>query len=524
VLAGGLALLGVALLSCASLPADARSLAASVLLVHPHEGTAGTLPTAAGEGYAARTGTAATYASTAVDGSSAILFSGSARTYFDDTHLATATGQLVWSAPIRLPSLPAAGGMDTFVVVRSGTTPLASVEVSPAGVLRIRNGANTVVATGHTSLVTGTWYTVDVSYQNGAMTVRLFSGTGAALLETLGPVVVTGGTPDGLRTGLRSSSGPLLIDQVTIAQGWVTPVPAPAPGPCGALAASYDPAHRPTYRHVVVIMEENLSYSTWQKSTQTPYTHALASACGSETNYHGATHPSQPNYRAVSSGVASGVGVSTPNDNIFHQVQASGGTWRDYAESMTNPCQADETGIYKPGHTPAFWYKNLRSPTNTCAQDDVPMAPALDNAISSDSLPTFAWISPNECNGFYHVSACADSASRTIPDGDAWLQAMMGRLTAMPSYQQGQTLIVVTWDEGDVGGEINGIDCTSAANAGRSDCHMPTFVVSPYITPGETDSTSQNHYTLGGTIADILGQPRLAREVGAASLRSGLTF
>jgi hypothetical protein len=49
-------------------------------------------------------------------------------------------------------------------------------------------------------------------------------------------------------------------------------------------------------------------------------------------------------------------------------------------------------------------------------------------------------------------------------------------------------------------------------------------VVSPYISPGETDSTSQNHYTLGGTIADILGEPRLGREVGAGSLRGALTF
>jgi acid phosphatase len=483
------------------------------------------VPSAAAEGYAARTGTAATYTtSAAAYGSASILFSGSARTYFDDTHLTTATGQLVWSAPIRLPSLPAAGGMDTFLVVRSGTNPLATVDVSPTGAVQIRNGANTVVATSSTRLGTGNWYTADVSDQGGVATVRLFSGIGATLLETIGPVAVTAGVPNGLRTGLRSSSGPLLIDQVTVAQDWVTPLPAPTPGPCGGLAGDYDPAHPPVYKHVVVIMEENLSYTTWQKSAQTPYTHALAAACGSETNYHGATHPSQPNYMAVSSGVASHVGAFTTNENIFHQVQVSGGTWRDYAESMTSACQATETGTYKPGHTPAYWYQDLRTPTNTCAQDDVPMSPALDNAISADSLPTFAWISPNECNGFYHVSACSDSASQTIPDGDAWLKTMMGRLTAMPSYQQGQTLIVVTWDEGDVGNEINGIDCTSAANASLSDCHMPTFVVSPYISPGETDSSAQNHYTLGGTIADILGQARVGREVGAGSLRSGMTF
>ncbi len=500
---------------------------ASIMLVHPHEGTAGTVPTAVAESYTTRTGTAASYTdSAALDGTTSIQFAGTASTYFDDTGLATTTGQLVWSAPVQLPSLPPAKTMDKFLAFRSGHNPLATVEITSTGALQVRNGANKIVATSQFAVAAGSWYSIDASYQAGTVTIRLFTGDGTSLVGTLGPAVVTAGTPNALRTGLRSVSGPMLIDQVTVAQTWVTAIPVPPPpppGPCGSLAGSVDPLNPPIYSHVVVIMEENLSYTTWLKTTQSPFSHLLAAQCASESNYHGATHPSQPNYMAVTSGIASGVGVKTASENIFDQLQNSGGTWRNYSESMATPCQASSSSFYKPGHTPAYWYTDLRAPVNTCALDDVPMSPALDDDIANDTLPTFAWISPNECDGFYHVTACPDASTRRIPDGDAWLQAMVGRLTATPSYQAGQTLILITWDEGDET-RGTGVDCTDPANASRSDCQMPTLVVSPYITPGATDTTPQSHYSLGGTIADVLGQPRLGREIGAGSLRTGITF
>jgi phosphatidylinositol-3-phosphatase len=290
-----------------------------------------------------------------------------------------------------------------------------------------------------------------------------------------------------------------------------------ATGLCGTLSGT------PHYRHVVIIMDENVGYAMLTSSPQATYLHSVAAQCGSETFMHAATHPSQPNYMALAGGQATGVGVHPATDNVFHQLQAAGKTWRSYEESMPRNCSGN-AGFYKSGHNPAFWYTDLRTPTNTCAVDDVPLAPALGTAIASDDLPVLSWITPNACNDMHGLAGCPQPSSQRVGVGDAWLADLIPRLTAMPSYLAGETLIVITWDEGN-GKEINGSDCTSASvYRTQASCQIPTFIISPYVTPGRTDGADHNLYGLLGDIEDILGLPRLGRAIGQASLRPGLGF
>jgi len=81
-----------------------------------------------------------------------------------------------------------------------------------------------------------------------------------------------------------------------------------AANPCGLR-----PASPMTYGHVVVIMEENLSYKSAIGNGNAPYLNMLASDCALATNFHNETHPSQPNYMAATSGLATGVSVHTSN-------------------------------------------------------------------------------------------------------------------------------------------------------------------------------------------------------------------
>ncbi len=310
---------------------------------------------------------------------------------------------------------------------------------------------------------------------------------------------------------------------VSTATGPVGAASAAVPGPCGTL--TYDAGHLPDYEHVVVVMDENLSYVQLQGATTAPYLKSLGTACGSETNMHAATHPSQPNYMAATSGFATVLGTHTANDNIFHQAQAAGDTWRGYDESMPSSCSASTAGApaYKAGHNPAFWYTDLRTPTNTCKKNDLPIT-ALDADIAADSLPTFAWITPNLCDDIHWAAACGYPKASRIAVGDTWLSTLIPRLTAMPSYQAGRTLVIVTFDEGGESG-TNGADCTDPAYyPGHQDCRIATFVVSPYVTPGASDASDQNLYSLLGTVEDVLGYPRLGRAVGQPSLRPGLGF
>ncbi|MDQ6936693.1 MAG: alkaline phosphatase family protein [Actinomycetota bacterium] len=227
---------------------------------------------------------------------------------------------------------------------------------------------------------------------------------------------------------------------------------------------------------------------------------------------------------AATSGVATALGTKTSNDNIFRQAQAATNSWMSYQESMVSNC-APSAGFYKTGHNPAYWYNDLRTPVNTCATNDLPLSPGLDNAIANDSLPTYSWITPNLCNDMHWLTGCPDANTQRIAAGDQWISSLLPRLTAMPSYLAGNTLIVITWDEGSET-STKGIDCTDpAAYVSHPACQVPTIVVSPYIVPGAIDSSDQNLYSLLGTTEDILSYPRLGRAVtNAQSLRPGLGF
>jgi len=303
------------------------------------------------------------------------------------------------------------------------------------------------------------------------------------------------------------------------------PVPASAAGPCGIL--TYNPAQQPTYDHVIVIMDENFSYSAFQKPGVAPFLHSLAAACGSETLMHAVTHPSQPNYMAATSGMATGVGAQTANQNVFNQLVLNGKSWRTYEESMPAPCSATQYTVapaYKSGHNPAFWYNDLRTPTNTCALYDLAMSPALDNDLAADNLPALAWVSPNLCHDMAWDASCGYAQSSKVAAGDTWLSTFIPRLTALPSFQSGHTLVIVTVDEGG-GSNAKGVDCTAPSYySTHPDCQIPTIVLSAYIQPGTVDSADHNLYTLLGTAQDILGVARLGKAQGAGSLRPGLGF
>lgn len=304
-----------------------------------------------------------------------------------------------------------------------------------------------------------------------------------------------------------------------------TPAARATAGPCGSLAAKYRAAQPPTYQHVVVLMEENLTYSSFQSLRARgtiPYTDALAKECGNERFMHAATHPSQPNYMAATGGRPTGVGVYSTANNVFHQAQSHGDSWRNYAEGIGVAC-GPKTSIYKPGHTPAYWYRDLRTPTNSCRRYDVP-ATQLNQDIANNRLPTYAWISPDECNDFYWVKACGGSRAGRFAKGDAYLRSLITRLVATPAYRNGSTVVFITWDEGDETIE-HAIDCTTPVVYVLGDsCQIPTMVLSPYLVPGATDSADHNTYGLLATTEDILGYPRLGRAITQTTMRTGLGF
>src|SRR6266702_4608178 len=245
------------------------------------------------------------------------------------------------------------------------------------------------------------------------------------------------------------------------------PAPAQAVSPhssaftslCGAKTGS-KPS---TVKHIMFIFEENRSYRQVVGNPSTlgdPYiNNVLVPSCGLATNYHNYSHPSLPNYLALSSGTAKGSASDTdcsvvtncpqPQASIFSQLGNAGRSWREYAQSMPANC---------------------------------------------------------------HPST-----------GDGWLRTWMPIIQKSAAYQSGQLVVFITWDEGNGADKADGEHCWNTTHANISlypSCWVAALVLSPHTKPGTRSGSYFNHLGLLGTAEDMLGLPRLAATSGYASLRS----
>src|SRR3954451_1409217 len=102
--------------------------------------------------------------------------------------------------------------------------------------------------------------------------------------------------------------------------------------PCGVASTA------PTWKHVVWIVMENHADYQVMGSASAPYINHLASQCGYASQYYGITHPSLPNYIAMTSGGTQG--VSDDKDPSAHPLNVPsifsqlGNDWKSLQEGM----------------------------------------------------------------------------------------------------------------------------------------------------------------------------------------------
>src|SRR5215469_4238005 len=278
---------------------------------------------------------------------------------------------------------------------------------------------------------------------------------------------------------------------------------AAAAGPCGTVATA------PTYSHVIWIMMENHSFGDIIGNTaQAPYINSVAAECGLATNYHNISHPSLPNYIAMTSGLAGRAikgfdsdcspskKCSTSAPSIFGQ----GETWHAYEESMPANCSPANSGEYAVRHNPPPYYTTLAG----CSTFDVPYT-QLASDLTNGTLPAFSFITPNLID---------DMHDGTIANGDTWLANNLPTILTSSEYQSGSTAVFITWDEG-AGGKT-GEAC--ATNTTDASCLVATIVISPSTPVGVTSGTLFNHYSLLGTTEQLLGLPALGQAASAATM------
>jgi hypothetical protein len=247
---------------------------------------------------------------------------------------------------------------------------------------------------------------------------------------------------------------------------------------------------------VVVIVEENEPYDNIVGNGQAPYLNQLIANGKLFTDYTAVTGSSHPNYIAMTSGLSPS--QSPPTPNAFQAIDGTGGalTWKEFMESAPGNCASGNSAnipgasvpLYTADHDPAYAYRG----NTTCNANDVPMTTSTFNPAS---LPSFSYIVPNQCDDMHTLPgsgrACpayfgSNSGTSLINMGDHWLSTVVPQLLAQPNVT-----VVITWDEG------NGQTTPPQ--------HIVALAAGAGVTPGSTDGTAYNQYSLEAGLYNYFG-------------------
>lgn len=270
--------------------------------------------------------------------------------------------------------------------------------------------------------------------------------------------------------------------------------------------------------HLVVIIEENNGLWTVQHKAGFSYLDSLTHTGYWFAHYAAVTHPSAPNYRAISAGLTgplndSSAGFGTyANASLFGQLTKKGVRWAWYGEGMPATCASRRTyqdpatdGTYVLRHIGALQYADVTGKLSSCQAHVRPLS-RLDPA----NLPAVTFITPNLCDDFHGIPSgsydpytdCVKGTTALFTRSDNWAASLVPQLTAA-----GAT-VVITFDE-----------C-----CGTNVPEQPDYLAETGagITPGENTSTGYSHYSLLARIEAWNGLwPRLGNSATAKPLPIG---
>ena len=288
--------------------------------------------------------------------------------------------------------------------------------------------------------------------------------------------------------------------------------------PLFLLLAATAQAQVPRSSHVVLVIDENTSFSTTM--AKMPWLVSQGNANGYATNYISDTGGSLMDYLWLASGSChssanctlpagthnfgcSGDSCASPitDDSIFQEMDRNGISWKVYAQSyaaaggsVTTPDLANGTFYYRR-HNGATWYAEVLNNVNG-AQSKIVDLSQFATDLANGALPQFSIIAPDGLNDGHDGGPVA---------ADSFLRNTMTPLLQQPFFQRGgDGLLIVTFDNGDFDA------------AGR----VYTAVIGPQVIPNTVSAVAYKHENTLRTLLDVLG---IAAHPGASASASPMS-
>lgn len=262
----------------------------------------------------------------------------------------------------------------------------------------------------------------------------------------------------------------------------------------GTASVTVEASSPPASKHVVMVMEENQSYSTIVGSSNWPSLNSLIRNGALATNYYANVHPSIGNYFMLTTGQ-----VLTTDDsstkvwnvaNIARSMLAAGVSFRIYAEGIPGPGYlGGNTGTYLIRHQPFAMLSDLAD-NQTLADQHIWPFSQFATDLANGNLPAFSFIVPDVND---------DAHNGTPQQADSWLQTkVVSLLSNDPSFQPGGGgVLIVDFDES--------VDSDTTHGGG----HIPAIFWGPAAKIGysQASSTVYQHQSMLRTLMEYLGLP-----------------
>ncbi|MFN2540506.1 MAG: alkaline phosphatase family protein [Mycobacteriales bacterium] len=262
-----------------------------------------------------------------------------------------------------------------------------------------------------------------------------------------------------------------------------TPTALPPPHPSPAAAG---------ITKVLTIVEENHGAASARAGM--PYLASLAQQYGEATDYRSLTHPSLPNYLAMTAGSTMGIADDrepsaheVPGPSVFDLALSHGHTAKLYAESMPAPCDRRSSGRYAARHNTWTYFPE----STACATFDVP-ASDLDRDVAEGALPDVGMLVPDLCH---------DAHDCGLDQADGYLRDVLKTVLSGPDWAAGRLAVVITFDEVEE-------DDTGT---------LLTVVVAPSL-HGTRIAAPLSHLAWSRWMTDLVGAPPLRDAAAAPSL------
>lgn len=255
-------------------------------------------------------------------------------------------------------------------------------------------------------------------------------------------------------------------------------------------------AQVPKSNHVVLLLEENHSYSSVIGSPSMPYLNSLAAQNGLATQYFANTHPSIGNYFMLTTGQIvtnnDALNSTVTVDNLVRHLLTAGKTWKSYAESLPSVgYTGNDVYPYFRHHNPLSYFSDV---ANSSVQklNLVPFSHFAGD-LANHQLPNFSFIIPNVNHDGHDCptgpTGCTDA--QKLATADSWLKTNIAPLLSNPAFQQDGILIIV-FDES--------VDTDTAHGGG----HIAAIVIGPGVKKGAKSAALYQHQNVLRTVLDGL--------------------